>query len=70
MAVIQRTLSRHIIVAGYGTTGSETVDELIARGRDAGNIVVIDQNEANIARAEERGCIVLQADATRDQILT
>ena len=69
MAVIQRTLSGHIIVAGYGTTGSETVDELIARGRQPGSIVVIDQNEANIARAEERGCIVLQADATRDQVL-
>jgi len=69
MAVIQQTLSGHIIVAGYGTTGSETVDELIARGRDSGSIVVIDQNEANIARAKECGCIVLQADATRDQVL-
>ncbi|NIJ18724.1 voltage-gated potassium channel [Sphingomonas naasensis] len=69
MAVIQRTLSGHIIVAGYGTTGSETVDELIARGTDRGQIVVIDQNEANLARAKECGCIVLQADATRDQIL-
>jgi len=69
MAVIQRTLAGHIIVAGYGTTGSETVDELIARGRDPGSIVVIDQNEGNIARAKECGCIVLQADATRDQVL-
>ncbi len=69
MAVIQRNLAGHIIVAGYGTTGSETVDELIARGRDPGSIVVIDQSEANIARAKECGCIVLQADATRDQVL-
>lgn len=69
MAVIQRTLSGHIIVAGYGTTGSETVDELIARGTDRGRIVVIDQNEVNLARAKECGCTVLQGDATRDQIL-
>lgn len=69
MAMIQRTLAGHIIVAGYGTTGSETVDELIARGRNPGTIVVIDQSEANIARAKECGCIVLQADATRDQVL-
>jgi len=69
MAVIQRTLSGHIIVAGYGTTGSETVDELIARGTDPGRIVVVDQDEDNIARAEACGCAVLQADATRDQVL-
>jgi voltage-gated potassium channel len=69
MTVIQRTLSGHIIVAGYGTTGSETVDELIARGTDPGRIVVIDQSESNLARAKECGSIVLQADATRDQVL-
>lgn len=69
MAVIQRTLSGHIIVAGYGTTGSETVDELIARGTQAGRIVVIDTDEASLNRAKECGCIVLQADATRDQVL-
>jgi voltage-gated potassium channel len=69
MAVIQKTLSGHIIVAGYGTTGSETVDELIARGTDAGHIVVIDTREDNLSRAKECGCIVLQADATRDQVL-
>ncbi len=69
MAVIQRTLSGHIIVAGYGTTGSETVDELIARGTDRGRIVVIDTREENLAAARECGCTVLQGDATRDQIL-
>jgi voltage-gated potassium channel len=69
MAVIQKTLSGHIIVAGYGTTGSETVDELIARGTDAGRIVVIDTNEEHLSRAKACGCIVLQADATRDQVL-
>ena len=69
MAIIQRNLAGHIIVAGFGTTGSETVDELIARGSDPGNIVVIDTHEDNIARAKACGCIVLQADATRDQVL-
>lgn len=69
MAVIQKTLSGHIVVAGFGTTGSEAVDELIARGEKAGNIVVIDTDEDNIARANACGCIVLHADATRDQVL-
>lgn len=69
MALIQRSLSGHIIVAGYGTTGSETVDELIARGTPPGEIVVVDRNDEHIARAKACGCIVLQADATRDQVL-
>lgn len=69
MAVIQKTLSGHIIVAGYGTTGSETVDELIARGRDRGSIVVIDTRQDNIDRAKACGCTVLLGDATRDQVL-
>ena len=35
MARLQRTLSNHIVVAGFGTSGSEAVDELIARGASA-----------------------------------
>ena len=69
MSVIQRNLSGHIVVAGYGTTGSEAVDELIARGEKPGNIVVVDMDEDQLARAKACGCIVLQADATRDAIL-
>jgi voltage-gated potassium channel len=69
MAVIQRTLTGHIIVAGYGTTGSETVDELIARGTDRGQIVVVDTNEDNLVAARECGCTVLHGDATRDHVL-
>lgn len=69
MAAIQKNLSGHIVVAGYGNTGSETVDELIARGTQPGDIVVIDLDEDNLARAKACGCIVLQADATRDHVL-
>ena len=69
MAAIQKNLSGHYVVAGFGDTGSETVDELIARGVDPGSIVVIDLDADNLARAKACGCIVLQADATRDQVL-
>ncbi|RYE01219.1 MAG: potassium channel protein [Sphingomonadales bacterium] len=69
MAVIQKSLSGHIVVAGYGDTGAETVDELIARGTAAGDIVVIDTDDDRLSRAKACGCIVLQADATRDQVL-
>ncbi|HZV56756.1 MAG TPA: NAD-binding protein [Sphingobium sp.] len=69
MARIQKTLQDHIIVAGYGTSGSEAVRELIARNIDRRRIVVIDGSEASLALAEAAGCNVLKGDATRDQTL-
>lgn len=69
MALIQRNLSGHIVIAGYGSTGSTAVDELIARGVTPYQIVVIDAHEAALNRAKDRGCNVMQGDATRDAIL-
>jgi voltage-gated potassium channel len=70
MSRIQKTLTGHIVVAGYGTSGAEAVRELVARGVDPARIVVIDGNEESLALAEACGCNVLKGDATRDQTLT
>nr|WP_239019711.1 potassium channel family protein [Sphingomonas suaedae] len=69
MAQIQKTLTDHIVVAGFGKTGSDAVNELIARGTDPSCIVVVDGSEHALARAEDAGCNVLVGDATRDQTL-
>jgi voltage-gated potassium channel len=69
MERLQRTLCNHVVVAGFGTSGSETVDELIALGTPPGEIVVIDSNEEALERAKSLGCIVAEADATRDKTL-
>jgi voltage-gated potassium channel len=69
MERIQRNLCDHVVVAGFGTSGSETVDELIARGTPAQSIVVIDSSEEALERAESLGCAILNADATRDKTL-
>jgi voltage-gated potassium channel len=69
MEKLRKSLSGHIVVAGFGTSGSEAVDELIARGTPASNIVVIDCEEEALERAESLGCAVLNADATRDKTL-
>ncbi|WP_373488299.1 TrkA family potassium uptake protein [Blastomonas sp.] len=69
MRRIQQKLSEHFVVLGFGTSGSEAVRELIARGTDPAKIVVIDQSEASLARAEQMGCNVLNADASRDETL-
>ncbi len=69
MARIQEQLSDHIVVLGYGISGSEAVAELIERGTDAHCIVVMDTDPERLAAAEELGCNVIEADATRDEHL-
>jgi voltage-gated potassium channel len=69
MENIQRNLHDHVIVAGFGTSGSEAVDELIARGMRAQDIVVVDLDEKALERAGSLGCATLNADATRDKTL-
>ena len=69
MARIQEQLSDHIVVLGYGVSGSEAVAELIARGTDPSCIVVMDTDPERLAAAEEVGCNVIEADASRDEHL-
>lgn len=69
MARIQEQLSGHIVVLGYGISGSEAVAELIERGTDPSTIVVIDPSEERLLAAESLGCNVMAADATRDETL-
>lgn len=69
MAGIQEKLSDHIVVLGYGVSGSEAVAELIERGTDPHCIVVIDPDEERLASAESIGCNVMAGDSTRDETL-
>ena len=69
MARIQADLHNHIVVTGFGTSGQEAVGELLARGTDPREIVVIDGSETALARAEALGCNILCGDATRDRTL-
>lgn len=69
MKRIQERLEDHIVVLGYGISGSEAVQELIARGTDPSCIVVIDPQPPRLALAEAVGCNVLEGDATRDETL-
>ena len=69
MSVIQKHLRDHIVVAGFGSTGSEAVRELIRRGTKPQSIVVIDSREAALEAAERTGVTVLDADASRNATL-
>lgn len=69
MARIQEQLTDHIVVLGFGVSGSEAVHELIERGTDPSCIVVIDPSEERCAAAEKLGCNVMVGDASRDDTL-
>ena len=69
MARIQKQLSDHVVVLGFGVSGSEAVGELIERGTDPANVVVMDPDPARLQQAEELGCNVIEGDASRDENL-
>ncbi|MXP08853.1 potassium channel family protein [Pseudoblastomonas halimionae] len=69
MQRIQDQLDDHIVVLGYGISGSEAVGELIERGIDPHCIVVVDGSQQRLEEAEILGCNVLVGDATRDETL-
>jgi K+ transport systems, NAD-binding component len=69
MKRIQERLADHIVVLGYGVSGSEAVAELIARGTDPACIVVVDPSASRLVLAEQAGCNVLEGDATRDETM-
>ncbi len=69
MARIQEQLSDHVVVLGFGVSGSQSVGELVERGVDPRLIVVIDPSEDRLVEAEKLGVNVMAADATRDETL-
>ncbi len=69
MARIQEKLTGHVVVLGFGVSGSQSVEELIERGTEPSNIVVVEPSEERLAEAEKIGVNVLAGDATRDETL-
>jgi voltage-gated potassium channel len=69
MKRIQRSLSDHTVVVGYGAKNTRAVAELIDLGAKPSNIVVVDLDEERLSEAKEAGCTVIRADATLDDTL-
>lgn len=59
-------LKDHVIVCGYGNTGLETVDELVKARK---HFVVIESDEAKVNELIEHGHLVINGDATDEEIL-
>ena len=69
MTKLQATLNRHLIICGFGHTGLSTTKELLSRGAQADQIVVIDRDEERVRLAGSLGVAAFQADATQEAVL-
>ena len=69
MASLQAHLNEHVIVCGFGQTGLSAVKELLAKGRDPKQILVIEPDEAGIDRAIEHGLTAFRGDASQESVL-
>jgi len=69
MMRLQRKLGDHIIICGYGHSGRTAAAELVNRGTDREQVVVIDTDDALLKNAAEAGHIGLRGDATLQRTL-
>jgi voltage-gated potassium channel len=69
MLRLQRTLSDHVIVCGFGSTGASAAAELVKQGRDPASVVVIDHDRGAADHAAAAGFTTLHGSASREEIL-
>ncbi len=69
MTRLQRDLHDHVVLCGYGDSGSVAADELRLRGWDPEQIVVIDSRQDEVQRAAEKGFIGLHGNASSEELL-
>jgi voltage-gated potassium channel len=67
---IQKGLKEHVVICGFGHSGSIAAHETAAKGHPNDRIVAIDLSEERIRFAAETGLIGLLGDATSEEILT
>jgi len=65
----RQTLKNHTIICGFGATGRSAAADLVTRGIDPNDIVVVDQDEEAIAEGTRLGFVGVVGDASRTSIL-
>jgi voltage-gated potassium channel len=69
MTRLQNELRDHVVLCGFGHSGSIAAAELLLRGWQPDRIVVIDTDEVEVRHAAERGLIGLHGDASSEELL-
>ena len=66
---LQADLQDHVVLCGYGHSGSIAAAELRQRGWRPEQIVVVESDREEVGRAAERGFIGLHGDAASEELL-
>ena len=69
MTQLQKDLAGHVVICGYGHSGSVAAGELVQRGWERDRIVVIDGDVAAVQRASDNGYIGLHGNASSEELL-
>lgn len=69
MSRLQRRLNGHLVVCGFGNTGRTAAAELVQRGHEPDEIVVIDSDPERVRAAAEAGYVGLHGEATQEELL-
>ena len=69
MRVMQAKLHDHVVICGFGHAGRSAAAELVRRGTDKRNVLVIDASRAAVESAGEAGYVGLLGDATHEHVL-
>jgi len=66
---LQADLQDHVVLCGYGHSGSIAAAELLVRGWKSEQIVVVEGDREAVGRAAERGFIGLHGNASSEELL-
>jgi voltage-gated potassium channel len=69
MATLQSQLNNHVIVCGLGHTGLSAVKELLAKGSDPKQILVVEPSEERARMAVDEGLVAIRGNATQEAVL-
>jgi len=69
MTRLQRELQGHVVLCGFGHSGSIAASELLLRGWKPEQVVVIDPDANEVQRAADRGFIGMHGDASSEELL-
>ena len=69
MTRLQNNMQGHVVLCGFGHSGSIAASELLLRGWQPGEIVVMDPDATEVQRAADRGFVGLHGDASSEELL-
>lgn len=69
MRRLQAKLANHVVVCGFTHSGACVAHELVVRGMDKHQILIVDRNQTELEAAAEQGFIGILGDATREETL-